>query len=1036
MRKIILLILGFISFSNIFSQRTTVLVSGGSNVQDSLWTFYTSNYAITSRVSPSLAGFTITGVSALATSPVTGNSYCALRLNGFSSPELAQINTTTGVCTAIGSLGDNISSLAFNANGTLFGITDFTATTPYTMYRISLADASKTLLVTLTQVNPLSSEVIAFCPTKNLIYEWQSSFTAGAYVVRTIDTTGTTITTLVNTSGSYTIQGGVYIGINQFLLSNFNNGQFIISDTLGNFSGPLAALPDNQLRGFASKTCTSSIVSNKPTTICNADSVRLTVLGGVSSYQWYQNGTLINGATSVSYYAKTAAVYNCRFTDSCGITDSLPAGISVSVNPVPTVNAVISQTVCNGSSTTAVTFSGSLAGTVFNWTGSNATIGLATSGSGNIASFTGTNTGNAPVIDTITVIPAYTNNGVTCNGTATTFTITVNPIPTVNAVANQTVCNGTNSTAITFSGAVTGTTYSWTGTNSTIGLAVTGTGNIASFSAVNTGANPVIDTITVTPTYGGGFLTNAVPTIILNGNPGCTPIEIGYNPLKNLYYAVGGGSSSCGIMTFDASGNMVFNTINSGHDWRGIWWNPTVDSIEGNPCSTCSALGIREQDLNASGYALGTGRTVLPANQPNFQSQGDLDYINYEIIYYNSGIIYRVSRTTNANLPNVTITGLPVSIANLNTYLIGYSGVIGAEYMVYDYVTKRVYFINRATGAYVGTCQLPGSAPATSSAWDVGFANGQIWIFNGSGWNGYQVANAGNGGGASCTGTSKTFTVTVNPTVVFTTQPANVTACAGANATFTVAATGNPSLTYQWQVSTDGGTTYNNIAGATSASLALTAVTTAQNSNRYRCTVTGYCSSNSNAATLTVNGVSTIAIAPLPTRICIDDTLINLSATPIGGVWSGTGVFGNTFLPYRTAVGNYTLRYTFTNASTCTSSATVTATVISCPERALTLRNNGVTIYPNPNNGRFNIRLNTNLYNYLMVRIFNANGNLVNGNIVGASVTSPTYYNLMFNRVIPIDISYMPAGVYHVNVLYDDGVRTDQATFNIIVVHN
>ena len=112
------------------------------------------------------------------------------------------------------------------------------------------------------------------------------------------------------------------------------------------------------------------------------------------------------------------------------------------VNPIPTVNAVANQVVCNNTATAAVNFSGAVAGTVYNWTNNAPSIGLAASGTGDIASFTATNTTNAPVTATITVTPTYTNGGTTCTGTQRTFTITVNPTPTVNAIPNQVVCNG------------------------------------------------------------------------------------------------------------------------------------------------------------------------------------------------------------------------------------------------------------------------------------------------------------------------------------------------------------------------------------------------------------------------------------------------------------------------------------------------------------------------------------------------------------------------------------------------------------------
>jgi len=194
---------------------------------------------------------------------------------------------------------------------------------------------------------------------------------------------------------------------------------------------------------------------------------------------------------------------------------------TITVNPTPTVNAVASQVRCAGTTTAAVTFSGAATGTVFNWTNNTPAIGLAASGTGNIASFTTLNVGTAPVVATITVTPSFTNAGVTCTGASTTFTITVNPNPTVNAVANQTICAGTATTAVTFGSPTTGTTFTWTNSNTAIGLAASGTGNIASFTATNTGLAPISGTITVTPSFTNGATTctGASTTFTITVNP-------------------------------------------------------------------------------------------------------------------------------------------------------------------------------------------------------------------------------------------------------------------------------------------------------------------------------------------------------------------------------------------------------------------------------------------------------------------------------------------------------------------------------------
>ena len=64
---------------------------------------------------------------------------------------------------------------------------------------------------------------------------------------------------------------------------------------------------------------------------------------------------------------------------------------TITVNPTPTVAAVSSQMVCNGGTTTPVSFSGTA--TSFTWSNDTPGIGLAASGTGDIGSFTAVNGG-------------------------------------------------------------------------------------------------------------------------------------------------------------------------------------------------------------------------------------------------------------------------------------------------------------------------------------------------------------------------------------------------------------------------------------------------------------------------------------------------------------------------------------------------------------------------------------------------------------------------------------------------------------------
>ena len=124
-----------------------------------------------------------------------------------------------------------------------------------------------------------------------------------------------------------------------------------------------------------------------------------------------------------------------------------------------------------------------------------------------------------------------------------------------------------------------------------------------------------------------------------------------------------------------------------------------------------------------------------------------------------------------------------------------------------------------------------------------------------------------------------TYTIQAGTGPSITTQPSGQTVCAGSNVTFSVVTSGTVT-SYQWQLSTDGGTIYNNISGATGPTYTITGTTFSQNNYRYRIIVSGQCNSvTSNVAILTVNpSPSTPVITPSATSVC-PGTIVTLSAT-------------------------------------------------------------------------------------------------------------------------------------------------------------
>ena len=99
---------------------------------------------------------------------------------------------------------------------------------------------------------------------------------------------------------------------------------------------------------------------------------------------------------------------------------------------------------------------------------------------------------------------------------------------------------------------------------------------------------------------------------------------------------------------------------------------------------------------------------------------------------------------------------------------------------------------------------------------------------------------------------TQALTLTVLEDVEITLQPAPVTAHAGTPVAFTTAAIGYPIPTVQWQVSSDNGETFTDLAGATSSAFSFTAQLT-ERGNLYRAVYTaGADTATTDAGRLTV----------------------------------------------------------------------------------------------------------------------------------------------------------------------------------------
>ncbi|MEI9921834.1 MAG: PKD-like domain-containing protein [Bacteroidota bacterium] len=191
--------------------------------------------------------------------------------------------------------------------------------------------------------------------------------------------------------------------------------------------------------------------------------------------------------------------------------------LTVTVNPEPIVTTVTNKEFCAGDAVN-IALTSNVAGATMNWTSDNASIGLGTTGSGNIVYTAPANNTGADIIGTITV--SAVSSGCTSAGSnVKTFTIKIKPTPIVNTVTDVTVCSGGSISAITFAANTGGSeTFNWTNDNTSIGIAASGVGNIAAFVApTNVSGTPMVANIGVSAIRNG--CTGPVTTFKITVNP-------------------------------------------------------------------------------------------------------------------------------------------------------------------------------------------------------------------------------------------------------------------------------------------------------------------------------------------------------------------------------------------------------------------------------------------------------------------------------------------------------------------------------------
>lgn len=713
----------------------------------------------------------------------------------------------------------------------------------------------------------------------------------------------------------------------------------------------------------------------------------LTCVTGNDDFCGLQSQATFNTNAGFTYYVLvtgfSSASGNFTLTRTCA-----PACSGV---PSPGAIAPVTSTVCVGSPVT-LTVSGysSNTGLTFQWKQAPAAVGPYTTIAGatsNVYSF------SAPAATTYYTCTVTCTNG-NGNGTTAPVVVNVSNIVFSSAVATpSTVCSPGS---VTITSTVTGGlnlgnyTYTLTGPG-TIGPAVpSGPNNSSvSFSVTNIPAGNQVYTLTATDPV--PCSKNTTINVTVNLTPVVTLAPLNPTICNGAIQPITGTVST-------GTGTVVYSP---------------VTELYTDAAATIAYTGT----------ALATGTTIY--------AKPTVTRTYTATVTSAQNCVSTTTTTITVNqLPAITVQPTPATQTICPGFNVTYTVTATGTGLTYQW---RQNGVNLTNGLQANLSVISGATTNSLTINALGVAN----------TGNYDVVVSGTCP-PSVTSNAVVLNVATAPTI--TTQPANATICAinainNTTAVFSVAATGVPPPTiYQWQVSSNAGVTWTNLANsATGASpfynnVFTSALTVANapvslNGNRYRVIVTNSCGqsvTSNGSATLTVNAIPVVTTVALSNRICISDTLINLVGSPVGGVWSGIGVYGNTFIPMRTAIGTYTLTYTYTGANTCTAVSVITAKVEDCPERIRQFDNKGVLLYPNPNDGHFSIRINTTLFNYLGMRVYTMSGSLVN---------VQSWTNLQYGRIIPVDLSKLPGGVYQVKLFYDDGAQTDEKTYNVVIAH-
>ncbi len=615
-------------------------------------------------------------------------------------------------------------------------------------------------------------------------------------------------------------------------------------------------------------TSFSSATVNTAQTICSGSTPKALTLTiatcttgttayAISAYEWQESadgstawvkavgGT---GVTTLSYSppALTASkYYRCKLTvtgSMCSTSITSPyntASVKITVNAVPSITVQpANKTACTASS---VTFSLTATGTSLTYQWQKST----TSGGTTFANIT---SATASTYTFTTSTTASTDNGFnyrcivsngSCTATSNAASLTVNSVPVITTNnTDKTVCSGSNAT---FSVVATGTslTYQWQSATSST-AAYTSTSYTSTSMSVTGGTN-------------NGYYYKCVVS-----SGACSTTSTAAKLTVNAATSITTQPTDKAICS---AGTATFSVVAAGTGTLTYQWQK---------CSTSTG-----SFSNVSG---GTGATTATYSFTTATADNG---------FYYKCVVTGTCGSATSNAAKLTFNTAPTVTSTTGNQTVC-SGT-SATFTVVASGTSLKYQWQYKTGSTGAFTKIPGAEAASYSTLTDPLMNGY-----------YYNCMITDGCGASVSSTPAILTVN-SPTVV-TTHPSNQSVCPATSVSFSVAATGTGTLSYQWQKSSfSGGSNYSNILGIGTTSSTYTCTTnTSDDGFNYRCQVTGTCGTvYSNAAKLSVTGTTTaITTQPLEQSVMEGKSAIFTSiasGTSISYQWQRCATSSGTF---------------------------------------------------------------------------------------------------------------------------------------------